>query len=150
VLNKTGGSIKFMPRHIRGSKGNWIGGPFFDTVKGHLCDSYFLTRDREHLKSLQGSRSAAGGAFPRVPSLTSQTPKPFKLPAQPQERATAYSRRRCSKRCPCPRGRRRRGCLRRLDSAPSRSRRCPSLSPLPRFLIGFACLLGGFWGLAPG
>jgi hypothetical protein len=40
---------------------------------------------------------------------------------------------RCSKRCPCPR----RGCLRRLDSAPSRSRRCLLFPPLSRLLIGF-------------
>ena len=58
---------------------------------------------------------------------------------------------RCSKRCPCRRRRRRRGCLHLLASAPSRSKRFPlPPSHLCRLSIGLACLLGGFEGLVPG
>jgi hypothetical protein len=105
----------------------------FDNVKGHICN-YFLTREHLHVKSLEGAgRQQAAHFLVFLP--TSQSPKPSKLPEPSTTPRNSYSPQppRCSKRCPCPR----RGCLRRLDSAPSRSRRCLLFPPLSRLLIGF-------------
>lgn len=119
--------------------------------EGHMCN-YFLIRGASEKSWGREVGTRASAEVAHSPCVPSHTPKPSKVQtlSTTQERATAYSRRDAASDAHAHGGAGARDAPGRWTQHRADPKGALSFPPPSRFLIGFACLLGGFWGLVPG